>query len=72
MRSPTLRGEGTQARHRQSPALCSQLLPEDSQRGMGLTCVWQLTPGEEGSCLCKGLEQRAKQTAEEEEEVGAA
>lgn len=39
---------------------------------IGLTSVWQLPLVEEGSSMGKGLEQRAEQSAEEEEEVGAA
>lgn len=39
---------------------------------MDLTRVRQLAHGEEGGSLCKGLQQRAEQAAEEEEEVGAA
>ena len=39
---------------------------------MGPTRIRQLSLVEESSSLCKGLEQRAKQAAEEKEEVRAA
>lgn len=42
------------------------------QGSVGLTRIWQLSLVEKGGSLCKGLEQWAKQAAEEEEEVRAA